>query len=80
MAYAVGATKSIMAKELDITRQDLKAALKENEGLSQHLEEVLKNVEDEREKAATTLTKAQNDNHLLQLGGTRTWSRRGTPF
>ncbi|BAT89879.1 hypothetical protein VIGAN_06099700 [Vigna angularis var. angularis] len=66
MAYVVGATKSIMAKELDTARQDLEASLKANEDLTRCLKEVLMNAEDEREKYATALTKAQNDNCLLQ--------------
>lgn len=44
----------------------METSLKANEDLSRRLEEVLKQVEDDREKDATTLAKAQNEGRLLQ--------------
>lgn len=55
-----------MAEELEIARQDLKTSQKGNEDLARHLEEALKAVEDEREKAIVALIKARNNNCQLQ--------------
>lgn len=66
MAYVAGTTKSLMAKELETVWKDLEASLKANEDLTLHLIEALKKAEDDQEKAAAALTKAQNDGRFLQ--------------
>lgn len=62
MNYFAGTTKPLLVAELEVARKDLETAKKENAKLSCHLEEVEKTTEDDREKAATALTEAQNDN------------------
>lgn len=66
MNYVIGTTKPLLVVELEAARKDLKTTKKENVKLSYRLEKVEKTAEDDQEKAATALTKAQNANRLLK--------------
>lgn len=66
MNCAAGSTRTLIAKELEIVRQDLEATKKESTNLSLRLVEALKTAEENREKADSNLTQAQNNNRQLK--------------